>query len=162
VLVHARALLSSRAEGANAYIDADLREPERILSHPDLTRTLDLSQPVGLMLVAIMHFVLDNDKPYQCVARLVDAMPAGSYLAMSHFTMDYMPPETFADLHRVGNVNAVPGRSRSRAEFARFFDGLELQDPGVVPVAEWRAQNEPQPRPPAEDVAIYAAVARIP
>src|SRR5215218_10011905 len=88
VLVHARALLTSSPEGATAYIDADLREPEKILNHPDLLRTLDLSQPTGLLLVAILHFIMDADDPYGVVGRLVGAMPSGSHLVVSHVTAD--------------------------------------------------------------------------
>jgi hypothetical protein len=79
VLCHARALLTSSAEGATAYIDADLREPEKILGHPDLLRTLDLSQPVGLMLVAILHFITDIEEPYGIVTRLLDAWRSNPY-----------------------------------------------------------------------------------
>src|SRR6266480_7062398 len=86
VLVHARALLTSSPEGATAYIDADLREPDKILSSPDLEGILDLSQPIALMLVAILHFIVDADAPYEIVADLVADLPSGSFLVMSHVT----------------------------------------------------------------------------
>jgi hypothetical protein len=158
VLVHARALLTSSAEGATAYVDADLREPEKILNDPDLRRTLDFSQPVALMLIATLHFIPEEDDPYAIVRRLVDALPAGSYLVISHATSDYLPPELVAD---ISSGRHGQGRLRTEAEFSRFFDGLQLVAPGVAPVAEWRAEDEPQPRPTAAETAMYAGVARV-
>jgi hypothetical protein len=162
VLAHARALLTSSPEGATAYLDADLRDPDEILSHPDLRGTLDLSRPVALTLVAILHFILDDNDPYGVVSRLVDALPSGSYLAMSHATYDFMAAEVVAQLDTTNAARRVEFRPRSRAEFARFFDGLELLPPGIVSVAGWRAEDEPRPRPSAADTATYGAVARIP
>ncbi|TDC66841.1 SAM-dependent methyltransferase [Micromonospora sp. KC207] len=164
VLAHARALLTSSPEGATAYIDADLRDPEKILRHPDLGRTIDLGQPVALMLVAILHFLPDPDEPYTLVRRLLDALPAGSYLAASHATYDYLAPQVAQEARAVtrngGSREAIS--LRSRKEFADLFAGLELVDPGVVSVAEWRAEREPQPRPSVADVSMYGAVARKP
>jgi len=127
----------------------------------DLRRVLDMSEPVALMLVAILHFIPDDADPYGIVGRLVDALPSGSYLVMSHATYDFMPPETVAKL---GAADGGPTRfiPRSREDFARFFDGLELLPPGIVSVAEWRADNEPEPRPTAADIAAHCAVARKP
>lgn len=159
VLAHARALLTSSPEGATAYIDADLREPEKILNDPDLRGTLDLTQPVGLMMIAVLHFIPDDDA-YGAVAHLVEAMPSGSYLTISHGTFDYFSPETIANLTAEARSGAF--QPRTRDEFARFFDELELVPPGIADVAEWRAEDEPQPRPPAADVAWYGAVARVP
>ena len=91
VLAHARALLTSSHEGKTAYVDADLKDPGGILSSPALRDTLDLNRPVGLMLIAIMHFVPDQDEPYSIVRSLLDALPSGSYLALSHLTGDLDP-----------------------------------------------------------------------
>jgi hypothetical protein len=159
VLVHARALLTSAPEGATVYVDADLRDPAKILDDPALLRTLDLSQPVALLLLAILHFVPEEDDPYSVVRRLLAALPAGSYLVASHATSDYLPPELVAD---IASGRHGQGRLRTRAEFTRFFDGLDLVEPGVVPLAEWRASGEPQPRPTASETAMYAGVARLP
>jgi hypothetical protein len=161
VLAHARALLSSAPGGATAYIDADLREPDNILGDPDVVRTLDLTQPVALMMVAILHFILDDRDPYGTVARLVDAMPAGSYLVLSHVTYDFLPAATVAELNAANAARRVEFRPRSLAEFTRFFDGLELVPPGIVSVAEWRADDAPKPRPTAEETGVYGAIARI-
>ena len=158
VLVHARALLNSAPTGATAYVDADLRDPDRILNDPTLRRTIDLGRPIGLMLLAILHFLPDSDDPNAVVRRLVAALPSGSHLVISHATIDYAPPELVADL---SSGRHGQGALRTKAEITRFFDGLTLIDPGVVPVAEWRADAEPQPRPSASETAMFAGVARV-
>jgi S-adenosyl methyltransferase len=158
VLVHARALLTSSPQGATAYLDSDLRDTNRILSDPEVRRTLDFTQPIAVMLVAVLHFIPDQSDPHAIVARLVDAMPSGSYLVMSHATGDFWTPQLRAGLAsgRFGELWA-----RTRDEFARFFDGLELVAPGIVSIAQWRDEDEPRPRPtPAESYA-YGALARV-
>ncbi|WP_211364364.1 SAM-dependent methyltransferase [Micromonospora palomenae] len=164
VLAHARALLTSSPEGATAYIDADLRDPEKILRHPDLLRTIDLSQPVGLMLVAILHFVPDADDPYAVVRRLLEALPPGSYLAASHATHEYLPPAVAAEARAAARGGGPHGliNLRTLDEFTGFFEGLELVEPGLCSVAEWRAEAEPQPRPSVAEVSMYGGVARKP
>jgi hypothetical protein len=162
VLAHARALLTSTPQGRTAYIDADLRDPDGILRHPDLLETLDLSAPVALMLVAILHFIGDEDDPYDAVARLVGALPSGSYVTLSHATADFMAPEAAAGVGQADAATRVPFTFRTRQEVARFLDGLELVPPGIVSLARWRAEDEPQPRPSDADIAGYGAVARIP
>ncbi|WP_426512643.1 SAM-dependent methyltransferase [Dactylosporangium sp. McL0621] len=161
VLSHARALMTSAPEGATAYIDADLRDPNKILNDADLRRVLDMSAPVALMLVAILHFIPAEADPYGIVARLVDALPSGSYLVMSHATYDFMPPEAIAKLD-AADSGQIKFNPRSRDDFARFFDGLELLPPGIVSIAEWRAEDEPAPRPTAAEMASHCAVARKP
>ncbi|MBO4206891.1 SAM-dependent methyltransferase [Micromonospora echinofusca] len=164
VLAHARALLTSAPEGATAYIDADLRDVDTILGHPDLRRTIDLDQPVALMLVAILHFIHDRDDPYTIVDRLLDALPVGSYLVASHATDDYLPPQVAAAARESANAEGQHGTIilRSRDEFVRFLDrpGLSMIEPGITSVAHWRAEHEPQPRPTAAEAGIYAAVVR--
>jgi hypothetical protein len=157
VLTHARALLTNTtSEGETAYIDADLRDPDSILADPALASTLDLSRPVALMLIAVLHFLGEDDDPYGTVSRLVGALSPGSYLIISHSTFDYMTPEQTAA------SRAIDARFRPRSldEVARFFDGLDLVPPGLVPTSEWRARHELQPRPPVADVATYGGVAR--
>jgi hypothetical protein len=161
VLVHARALLTSSPAGATAYIDADVRDPDRILADPSLRSTLDLTEPVGLVLVAIMHFVDDTEDPHAIVARLVGAMPSGSYLVMSHATYDPMPPDIVARLKAAIAGTGEKGGPRDRDQFARFFTGLELVEPGIVPIGEWRPTPGTEVPHPAE-VGVYGAVARIP
>ncbi len=157
VLVHARALLTSAPEGMTAYIDADVREPEKILGAPELTGSLDLTEPVGLVMLAVLHFVRDHERPYEVVRTLVDALPPGSYLVMSHATYDLVEPATVERLER---ISAGQWRSRTRDEVARFFEGLELVEPGVVPIGDWRPEPG-TPRPDPAEIVTYGAVARI-
>jgi hypothetical protein len=160
VMVHARALLTSTAAGRTSYLQADLRDPEAILAHPELRETLDLSRPVGLMLIAVLHFVPGEGAALPLVRRLLEALPSGSYLAATNSTKDLLPPEMAADYDKAlaaGITNIWP---RDRAEFTRLFDGLELMEPGVTAVSEWRSSSEPEPRPSAAEVAMWGAVGR--
>nr|WP_213450764.1 SAM-dependent methyltransferase [Micromonospora sp. NBRC 107566] len=160
VLAHARALLASSAEGRTEYIDADLRNVDQILSSPQLRETIDLDRPVGLLLIAIMHFVGDADEPYRLARELLAALPSGSYLALSHLTGDY-DPAAWEGVAAVYRRTGVTMQVRSKAEIERFFDGLELVDPGVQPIARWR----PEPGTDEVDdakVSVYGGVARKP
>ncbi|HEY0718154.1 MAG TPA: SAM-dependent methyltransferase [Streptosporangiaceae bacterium] len=160
VLTHARALLTSNAEGSTAYIHADLRQPEKILADPRLVETLDLSEPVALMMFGVLHFIPDEDDPYGIVTRLLTALPSGSYLAAQHPTRDFYADGVGAQ----GSYRnaGIPFQYRSRADFERFLTGLELVPPGLVPMVEWRAENEPEPRPSAAKAGAYAALGRKP
>jgi len=136
VLQHARALLISGPRGTVDYIDADLRDTEKILQAA--ARTLNFSQPVAIMLIAVMHLIVDADDPYGIVAQLKDAMPPGSSLALSQVASD-IEPEQMAEAASQYNMRArETQRHRTRAEVTRFFDGLELLEPGVVVVPQWR------------------------
>jgi hypothetical protein len=162
VLVHARALLTSSPEGETAYIDADLHEPEKILNNSAAQATLDFSRPIALMLLAVLHFLPDSDDPYAIVARLVDALPPGSYLVLSHSTFDPLDEQTAAKLAAIGESSVPPFTARTKEQVSRFFTGLEILEPGIVSVADWRAGEEPQPRPTPPEVGWYGAVARKP
>jgi hypothetical protein len=161
VLAHARALLTSTPEGRTDYIDADLRDVDAILSSPSLLQTLDLDQPVALLLIAIMHFVPDSNDPYSIANRLLEALPSGSYLALSHLTGDF-DPEAWEGVAAVYRKSGVIMQVRSRPEIVRFFDGLELVEPGVVSLPRWRpdpgADQADQPSDAA--VSVYGGVAR--
>jgi hypothetical protein len=160
VLAHARALLTSNAEGSTAYIHADLRQPEKILADPRLMATLDLSEPVALMMFGVLHFIPDDDDPYTIVSRLLTALPSGSYLAIQHPTRDFYAENVGAD--RSYRNAGISFQYRSREEFGRFVAGLELVPPGLVPMIEWRADSEPGPRPSATEAGAYAALGRKP
>ena len=161
VLMHARSLLTSSAAGRLAYIDADLRDPAAILASPEVSTTLDLGQPVALMLVAILHFVTDADAPAMLVESLLDALPPGSYLAASHVTPEH-DPEGVAGLERAYRQGGVPAQARTSDEFAELaFRGLEMVDPGLVLVSEWRPE-ETGPRPLPAEVSWYGGIARKP
>lgn len=157
VLIHARALLTSAPHGRTAYIEADLREPERILTDPVFTNTLNLKEPVALLLIAVLHFLPDTEQAYAVVKTLVDALPTGSFLAASHATNDLLPPET---AHSLATEN-IPGRgtftARTRPQFHRFFDNLELQPPGIEVVSRWRPDSQDTPFP--DQVSVYGGLA---
>jgi hypothetical protein len=164
VMAHAQRLTGA-AEGATAYIHADLRDPDAILRHPELCRTLDMSKPVALMLIFVMHFLTDADDPYGCVRSLTGALAPGSYLAMSHGTQDFMSAKTReqvdAALKRENARSREPGQPRDKAAFTRFFDGMELVPPGIQSISEWRNDDPPQERTSPADTFSYGAVARI-
>jgi hypothetical protein len=161
VLAHARALLTSSPEGRTAYIHADLREPEAILSDPVTREVLDFSQPVALMLVSVLHFVPDEFKPAEIVATLVGALPPGSYLVASHVTAEHQRVGAGA-AERSYRGSGVPAQLRDSDEFAKLaFSGLELVPPGVVLVSEWRPERTGL-RPAPAEVNGYGAVARKP
>ena len=148
VLAHARALLASNSAGATAYIDGDLRDTQAILDAA--ARTLDFSQPVALMLLGILHLVSDAEDPYAIVARLLAAVPAGSYLTISHPASDIHSGQAEAQ-RRYNERVSTPQTLRTHGEVYRFFDGLSLVPPGVVYVHTWR----PDPSDGASD-KIYS------
>jgi trans-aconitate methyltransferase len=153
VLAHARALLTSAPEGQTAYLDADANDPDAILARA--ARTLDFSQPVAITLLYILHVIKD---PYALTSRLVDAVPAGSYLAISIPASDIQPEAAAAVTRLTKDISDVTITFRGHAEVTRFFDGLELLEPGVVPVNYWRPG--PGGPDPAGELPAYAAVGR--
>ncbi|MFC7894843.1 SAM-dependent methyltransferase [Streptomyces sp. NPDC057381] len=150
VLAHARALLTSGPEGRTDYIDADLKSPARILEQA--ARTLDFSRPVALCLVAVLHFV-EDEEAYPIVRELMDALPAGSRLVLSHLTED-LNPENIRAVQRTYTERGFTFVLRSRKDVERFFTeaGLDLAEPGsVVPVHRWRPDHAaPVPEQPEE------------
>jgi hypothetical protein len=156
VLAHARALLVGGQKGSTAYLDADARDPEKILRGAE--GMLDFSQPVGVMLVAILHLVNDEDNPQRIVDRLMEAVPPGSYLAITHVPSDMQASMgVVAAATRVNRLMAQRINPRSRAVVAQFFDGLELLPPGVVPIQEWRPDTDEESSARA---AMWGGVAR--
>ncbi|BCY10386.1 SAM-dependent methyltransferase [Actinoplanes sp. L3-i22] len=155
VMAHARALLSSSDQGRTCYIEEDLREPGTILAHPQLRDTLDLSRPVGLTLVAVLHFIEGQDRARAIVAELLSALAPGSYLTLSHGTVDFATEQEKAYARQVPGVHL-----RSRDQIAAFFTGLDLIEPGIVPVAHWRPGIPADQLPTPHDIAIYGAVGR--
>ncbi|WP_255205097.1 SAM-dependent methyltransferase [Actinomadura sp. BRA 177] len=141
VLAHARALLTSTPEGTSRYIHADLSEPEAILASPEVRETLDLGRPVALSLIAILHFIHDEELAHGVIRRLMDALPSGSYLALSTITIDSAPEEV-GDAVKKYNSRGINSKGRTKAQVTSFFDGLELVEPGVTPVHHWRPDDE--------------------
>jgi trans-aconitate methyltransferase len=156
VLAHARALMQSTPQGVTAYLDADLRTPDKILH--EAAETLDFARPLAVLLLATLQLIPDADDPYEIVARLVDALPSGSYLAISHPAKDIHAKATAEAAERLNQLQ-VGVTLRSRAEVARFFDGLDLAEPGLVQVHRWRP--DPGERWTGE-VTIHGGVARKP
>ena len=157
VLAHARALLTSHPEGATAYLDADLRDPEKILV--EAADTLDFSRPVALMLVAILHCVPDSDDPYGIVNRLREAMPPGSHLVISHPANDLQAEQMGAMAKSLNRVMAQKVTPRSYADVSRFFDGLDLVEPGIVRASEWRP--DPAFDPGTTTSTMWSGIARF-
>jgi SAM-dependent methyltransferase len=161
VLAHARALLTSSPQGRTAYVDADLREPGKILADPAVTGTLDFGQPVALMLLAILHFLPDADDPARIVRTLMDALPSGSYLVASHVTPEF-DPAGVGGLERTYRASGVACQSRTAEEFAQVaFTGLHLVEPGLVVGTQWRPDDD-GPHAQPREVNGYAGVARKP
>jgi S-adenosyl methyltransferase len=157
VLRHAQALLTSTREGVTSYLDADVRDPEKILHKAE--SALDFSQPMALLLMGILHSVEDRFDPHGIVRTLVQAMPAGSYLAISHLTADIYPELTeFAAALNERNLDS-PMVLRDRAEVTSFFDGLEIIEPGVVQLSRWRPESDEEA---AAAAALWGGVARKP
>ena len=161
VLAEAAPLLAGTAAGRTAYIPADATAPDTILNSSQLHQTLDLSRPLALSMVGLLPFIPDEQRPYDMVAALVKAVVPGSYLVMSHITADF-DPVAIAEVTRVYHDGGLPLRPRSRAEFARFFHGLELLDPGIVPAQRWRRDDSESDAGSDAQVSVYAAVARKP
>jgi hypothetical protein len=155
VLAHAHALLTG---GLTDYIDADLHDTGAILDKA--AATLDLSKPVAVMLLGILQVIPDDDDPWEIVARLVNAVTPGSYLAIAHPASDVLETGPGAEAQRRYNENAAePVTLRTHAQVSRFFTGLDLMEPGVVPADQWRPPVAVIPR---SDLAIYAGVGRKP
>ena len=147
VLSHARALLTSAPEGVTDYIEADLREPETILA--EAAQTLDFSRPVAIMLIAVLHLIVDADDPYELVRRLVDAVVPGSYVVISHVASDIDTGAMISMANRLNELMEQQAVPRTYQEIAAFFAGLDLLEPGLVRVPEWRPAS-------AGDAAVRA------
>jgi hypothetical protein len=159
VLVHARALLTSDPRGRTAYLQGDIRAPEAILTAPATRDLLDFSQPVGLLLLGILHLLAEADKPADIVATLVGALPPGSYVVASHLTTEHDRERTAAG-QAVMRGAGITMQKRDSDVFANLaFNGLELVPPGVVLVSEWRP-DDGRPRPAPAEVNVYGGVAR--
>jgi hypothetical protein len=161
VLTLSQSLLTSTPEGRTSYVEADMRDPRTILDSPAFRDTLDLAEPVALTVVAIVHFMLDEDDAVGIVRRLLEPLAPGSHLAMSIGTAEFAPQE-------VGRVaveyaaRGMPMRLRTFAEAGEFVEGLELVEPGLVQVHKWRPDGADPGPIRDEDIAMYGVVARKP
>ena len=161
VLVHARALLTSRPEGRTEYLDADLHNAHQIITSDTVTSTLDLTQPIAVLLIAVLHFIDSADEAASIIRELTAPLAAGSYLAVSHATTDLLDPKTvarFAEATFPGS-NDITGRSLKQV--TTLLDGLDIEPPGIQVVSRWRPEDA-NVAPPDEQVSVYGALARIP
>ena len=157
VLSHAKALLKSTPEGACAYLDADLRDPDTILA--GAANTLDFARPVAVMLIAVMHFIGDDAEASAIMNRLMAACVPGSYVALSHAASDIDAAQMAEMIRRLNESTAEKTTLRDRAGVTRLFAGLELVEPGVIRAAEWRPDTDLEAASPA---ALWGGVARKP
>ncbi|WP_255952773.1 SAM-dependent methyltransferase [Streptomyces odontomachi] len=159
VLAHAGALLKSTPEGVTEYIEADVRTPDSIISQA--REILDFRKPIAVSLVALLHFVTDEDGAIEHVRTLVDALPSGSYLVLTQLTADLYGDsmQRAVDIYSAGGITLV---LRSRADVEGIISGLELVDPGIVLLDEWHPELGDEQRPDIDRAAIYALVARKP
>lgn len=159
VLAHAHTLMESTPEGAAAFIRGDFRKPEPILEQA--TATLDFSQPIAVMLIALLHFFPDERDPYELVAQFVDAVPSGSYLAMSHMTADLEPEIMRRLADSPGDQAQYVFVMRTHEQVSRFFDGLELVRGGLSPLGDWLTAEQ-QPSYPAITRMHWCGIGRKP
>ncbi|HET6634997.1 MAG TPA: SAM-dependent methyltransferase [Streptomyces sp.] len=163
VLTHAQALMAGTPEGRTAYIEADATDPGAILSAPELAETLDMSKPVAVSLVALLHFVSDKHRPYDVIEQLVAALAPGSALVLTHVTPDF-DPEGIGKVEQIYRAGGTDAQARSKEEFTRFFDGLEMVEPGIEVPHRWRPDDGGAPHIGAGDVddaeaSMWAGVA---
>jgi S-adenosyl methyltransferase len=158
-IAHSRSILSGNKQAT--IVHADLREPEAILAHPEVTRLIDFSQPVGLLLVAVLHFITDEENPGDLVKRLGEAIVPGSYLAISHGTLDGRSNQVVEAVEKLYSRASAPGRPRDHASVEAFFDGFGLLDPGLVYLPLWRPDPGDMPFAHPEQSWGYAGVARV-
>jgi O-methyltransferase involved in polyketide biosynthesis len=160
VLVHARALLGGSPRGRTAYLDADLHDPDAIVTSKQFSETFDLSRPVALSLIAVLQFLVDEDEVHRIIDRLMTPLPPGSVLAISTVTADSAPDEVTKGMAAYA-ARGIPEKIRDRAEVESLFRGFELIDPGVVLVNRWRPDDAARAFPD-EHVHMYGGVARKP
>lgn len=158
VLVHARALLASAPQGVCGYVDADVRDPDVILA--EARKTLDFERPIALLMLGVLGSIADYDEARAILKRLLDALPAGSYLALNDGT-NTLRPEAATAAARLRTDAGAPYHLRTREEITGFFDGLELVDPGVVSTSRWRPGND-GPNDLPDEVDACSGVARKP
>jgi hypothetical protein len=158
VLAHARALLTSTPEGVTDYIHADMHDPATIIA--GAAQTLDFGQPIAITMLGVLWHVLDNDEAYAIVSHLMEAMPSGSYLALNHPTLEVTGEKMATAIRYWNEYGTPPGTHRTPAELARFFDGMDLVEPGVVSITRWRPEATASGQP--EEIDQFGGVGRKP
>jgi O-methyltransferase involved in polyketide biosynthesis len=158
VLTHARALLTSTPAGATDYLDADMHDPDSILE--GAAATLDFTKPVAVTMLGVLWHVVDNDEAYALIDRLLDAVPAGSYLAIAHPTIEITGEKMAEAIRQWNQFGKPPGIHRTPAEISGFFNRLELVEPGVVSCPRWRPEATPFGEP--EEMDQFCGVGKKP
>nr|WP_221375096.1 SAM-dependent methyltransferase [Actinoplanes polyasparticus] len=164
VTVHARALMFSDPLGAVSVTEGGLDDIDAVLNAPTVRELIDFDQPVAVLLLAVLHFVVDDQHAQRALARIIDALPPGSYLALSHVTFDPLTPEHVERLTKLAEPGAGHGpfRPRTHAQITALLDGLELLPPGLVSVVDWCPDRQPQPQITEEEAVAYGVIARKP
>jgi hypothetical protein len=158
---HSRALTIGNPAGRTAYLEADLRRPEQILQHPDFDAILNPREPLGIVLAAVLHYVPELDEALRAVRTLMDAAAPGSFLIISHGTHDFLLPEEAAAYETMYARGDIDIRTRTKAQVATFVAGLHIVKPGLVPLSDWRPDDEPAKRPAARQVGLYGVVGQL-
>ncbi len=158
VLAHARALLTSSPEGATEYIHADMHDPGTIIAGAG--QTLDLGQPIAITMLGVLWHVMNNDEANAIVSQLMEAMPSGSYLALNHPTLEVTGEKMATAIQYWNQYGTPPGTHRTPAELTRFFDGMDLVEPGVVSITRWRPEATSSGEP--EEIDQFGGVGRKP
>jgi hypothetical protein len=158
VLAHARALLTSSPEGATDYIHADMHDPGTIIE--GARQILDFGQPIAITMLGVLWHVMDNDEANAIVGQLMQAMPSGSYLALNHPTLEVTGEKMATAIQYWNQYGTPPGTHRTPDQLARFFDGMDLIEPGVVSITRWRPDDTSSGEP--EEIDQFGAVARKP
>jgi S-adenosyl methyltransferase len=159
VLVHGRALLTGTPIGMTTVIEADLRQPKSILSHPQVQAVINFDRPVALILAGVMHFITDEENPHDLVEQYKAAVPSGSRLLLSHITLDFAPSVRNEEFTKPYDKSTSPMVPRTLAEVVRFFEGWRVIDPGVVEVVQWRPDRHQAPIPGGGHAWAYGGVA---
>ena len=158
VLAQARGLLTSTPEGATDYIHADMHDPETIIAGAG--RTLDFGQPIAITMLGVLWHVMDDDEAYAIISRLVQAMPSRSYLALNHPTLEVTGEKMATAIRYWNEYGTPPGTHRTPDQLARFFDGMDLVEPGVVSITRWRPEDTSSGEP--EEIDQFGGVGRKP
>ncbi|MGX6606167.1 SAM-dependent methyltransferase [Micromonosporaceae bacterium Da 78-11] len=161
---HARALMTSHHEGAIGFIPGSLDDADAILADDNLRELIDFTQPVAVLLLAVLHFVYDDQQAHQSLDRIKAALPQGSYVAVSHVTFDPLSADHAARLMKLAEPGADHGpfRARTQSEIAALLGGLEIIPPGLVSVVDWWPRRAPRPEISVEQAVAYGAVAQTP
>jgi S-adenosyl methyltransferase len=160
---HSRALLIGGPEGTIQFLDGDLTDIGTVLSHETTREVLDFSQPIAVLLLAVLHFIVDDERAYAAVDQIKAALAPGSYVALTHVTYDPLEPRTAAQLAELAeSMDHGPFKARTRQEVAAFLHGLELVEPGLVSTVEWLPEHDPQPEATPYQAVAYAAIGRLP